>query len=193
MKLYYKPKRWSVTSVSDTSPFITQGLTGTTQIGVDGSATNSIGDAWCLHNLAGNLGLPLGGFFQANYDSTNVEVLREPVEKDSLYTFSDNTPFHITDHSFEYETAKAQGWSDPYNVEATITINGFIDREARSGLFSDKYHEILLSPVLVVEDCDGKFFRVSRESASVSVSASNPSFIFLSLIVSSDFKFIAIG
>lgn len=192
MKIYYKPKAWKITAVSDPAPFTVRGSSGTVQISTNATATNSIGDGWCLHHVCGTLGLPFGGTFQANYDNTYHQLDREPVENDTLYTFLESAEFNIVDHKYKQESAKAGTWGDAYNTEARLIIRGYVPRETNDGAFGDNYRKLLWSPVMVVEDCEGNFFRVMKGDSTVSVSVTNPDQIFLELQVSSDFKFLAI-
>lgn len=192
MKIFYKPKAQEITGVLDGSPWITRGLSGTAQIGVVGTATNSIGDGWCLHHLCGTLGSPLTGIYQANYDNTYHQLDREPVAKDTIYIFQKSSEFFIDSHAYNVESAQANSWGDPFNTEARITLTGFVPRQAKGGVFGDIYQELLMSPVLVVEDCEGNYYRVVKNDANIGVSVINPDYIILELKVSSDFKFLAI-
>ena len=193
MKIYYKPRQWAVSNVTDGTPWTTRGLSGTVQIGVQsGSAQNAIGDAWCLHHLAGTLGLPVSGSFQANYDNQFAELNREPVEKDIMYSFKEESDFFISSHEYEVKQALSNNWGDAYNSKHYLKLRGHVPRVGRGSMLSDNYAKLLWSPVMVIEDCDGNFFRVNKGDSSVSVSATNPDFVFLELKVSSDFKFLAV-
>lgn len=184
MKIYYKPTKFTISSVTPADPWTGVGAIGTATIEIGGvspaSGPPQVGQAFSLHDISGVITGVSGQNITVTYNSVLTEGRREPVVGDTMFVYRKVDDFRITEKAITTESAMANDWGDPYNTEVYATLRGYVERRRQDSFIISDEAILIGSPCVVIEDCEEDFYyKCDKSDFSVKSSVMNPDDLFI--------------
>lgn len=193
MKIHFKPSKFELSTVTPDTPWTGSSGLGTANIEIGGTIPPSgapvTGQAFSLHDVAGDISGVSMPDVAVNYCSVYSEGYRAPVTRDTVYVYREVVDFMVTDKKIKSESAMANKWNDSYNEEVYLTFRGYAPRFLSGNSVLSLDVILLASPSVVLEDCDtGYFYKCDKSGVDAQISVFNPEEIFIELRVVSNLK-----